>query len=187
MPTTFSVQIQTYDFGASLSDVTLRHATTDALIATADSCPEISTDAGVYVAAFGETSAIAAGVYRLRAMVNGSPLNRWVTLTGVDGELAYSRVERAVELDSATATKIDSIKTKTDNLPADPADASDIASSFGTVNGKLDTIDDLIDTEVSAITTEVAKIPKVGSTHRYTQVASDSGAKRADVSITDTP
>jgi uncharacterized protein YerC len=34
---------------------------------------------------------------------------------------------------------------------------------------------------------EVAKIPKVGSTHRYTQIAADTGTKRADVSITDTP
>lgn len=46
---------------------------------------------------------------------------------------------------------LDAIKAKTDNLPADPADASDIASSFSTVNTKLDTIDDLIDTEVAAI------------------------------------
>jgi hypothetical protein len=45
----------------------------------------------------------------------------------------------------------DAIQLKTDNLPADPADASDIAGSFTTVNGKLDTIDDFLDTEVAAI------------------------------------
>lgn len=54
------------------------------------------------------------------------------------------------------------IKAKTDNLPSDPADASDIAASFGTVNTKLDTIDDFVDTEVAAIlaavVTEVADI-----------------------------
>lgn len=38
-----------------------------------------------------------------------------------------------------------------------------------------------------ATAAEVAKIPKVGSTHRYTQVAADSGTKRTDVAITDTP
>lgn len=43
------------------------------------------------------------------------------------------------------------IKAKTDSLPSDPADASDIAASFGTVNAKLDTIDDFIDTEIAAV------------------------------------
>jgi len=110
-----SVQIQTYDFGPSLSDVTLRNASTDALVATADSCPEISADAGVYVAAFfDEVSVIPAGVYRLRSVVSGSPLNRWVTLTGVDGELAFSRVEKAVELDSATLVQLQAIEDNTD-------------------------------------------------------------------------
>jgi hypothetical protein len=99
------VQIQTYDFGASLSDVTLRNPLTDAVIATADACPELSTDSGIYRAEFDETSAIA-GVYRLRAVVSGSPLNRFVTLTGVDGELAYSRVEQAAVLDSASIDAI---------------------------------------------------------------------------------
>jgi hypothetical protein len=35
------------------------------------------------------------------------------------------------------AATVAAIKTKTDNLPADPADASDIATSFTTVNTKL--------------------------------------------------
>ncbi|HEU4854955.1 MAG TPA: hypothetical protein VFS89_06660 [Nitrosospira sp.] len=50
------------------------------------------------------------------------------------------------------------IKAKTDNLPADPADASDIATSFGTVNTKLDTIDDLLDTEIASIKTDTTTI-----------------------------
>ena len=103
------VQIQTYDFGASLSDVTLRNPLTDAVIATADACPELSTDSGIYRAEFDETSVIAGGLYRLRAVVSGSPLNRWVTLTGEDAELAYSRMERAVALDSATSAQITTI------------------------------------------------------------------------------
>jgi len=49
------------------------------------------------------------------------------------------------------STEIIAIKAKTDNLPSDPADASDIASSFSAVNTKLDTIDDFLDTEVAAI------------------------------------
>ena len=36
---------------------------------------------------------------------------------------------------------------------------------------------------VPDISSELAKVPKAGSTHRYTQVASDSNLKTADVSI----
>lgn len=42
-------------------------------------------------------------------------------------------------------TEIAAIKTKTDNLPSDPADASDIAAAFVAVNSKLDTIDTVVD------------------------------------------
>jgi hypothetical protein len=54
-------------------------------------------------------------------------------------------------IDDFLDTEIAAIKAKTDNLPGDPADASDIAASFTTVNTKLDTIDDFLDTEVAAI------------------------------------
>jgi hypothetical protein len=37
-------------------------------------------------------------------------------------------------------TEVAAIKAKTDNLPSDPADASDIAASFSTVNTTLGTI-----------------------------------------------
>ena len=57
---------------------------------------------------------------------------------------------------------IAAIKAKTDNLPADPADASDIASAFSTVTAALTTIAGYIDTEIgailSAVDTEVASI-----------------------------
>ena len=91
--TTQSIQIVTYDYGASLSSVTLRNLSTDVLVATADSCAEVTADSGLYLAVFGETSVIAAGEYRLRAVIGGKPLNRYVTLTGVDGEVAISRSE----------------------------------------------------------------------------------------------
>jgi hypothetical protein len=54
---------------------------------------------------------------------------------------------------------IASIKSKTDNLPADPADASDIATAFGTVNSTLGTIAGYIDTEVGAIKAKTDLIP----------------------------
>lgn len=56
-------------------------------------------------------------------------------------------------------TNIDAIKAKTDNLPSDPADASDIASSFTTVNATLATIAGYIDTEVAAIKAKTDNLP----------------------------
>lgn len=60
---------------------------------------------------------------------------------------------------AAVDTEVAAIKAKTDNLPSDPADASDIAASFTTVNTKLDTIDDLLDTEVAAIKAKTDNLP----------------------------
>ena len=54
-------------------------------------------------------------------------------------------------IDDFLDTEVAAIKAKTDNLPADPADASDIAAAFATVNTKLNTIDDYLDTEIAAI------------------------------------
>ena len=59
----------------------------------------------------------------------------------------------------ATQTSVLDVKAKTDNLPVDPADASDIASSFATVNTKLDAIDDFVDTEISAIKSKTDALP----------------------------
>lgn len=56
-------------------------------------------------------------------------------------------------------TLIAAIKAKTDNLPSDPADASDIASSFSTVNTTLSTIAGYIDTEVAAIKAKTDNLP----------------------------
>lgn len=116
MPTSQKVQIDTYDFGASLTNPTLGALTTGTTISngTANSCNEQTADSGVYIADFvgADASAlIPAGTYRLRTTVNGKPLKRFVTFTGVDGELAYARSERAAELDPAVQTQIDAIET----------------------------------------------------------------------------
>lgn len=62
-------------------------------------------------------------------------------------------------IDDFLDTEIAAIKAKTDNLPTDPADASDIAASFATVNTKLDTIDDFLDTEIAAIKAKTDNLP----------------------------
>ncbi len=62
-------------------------------------------------------------------------------------------------IDDFLDTEVAAIKAKTDNLPSDPADASDIAASFTTVNTKLDTIDDFLDTEIAAIKAKTDNLP----------------------------
>lgn len=62
-------------------------------------------------------------------------------------------------LASYVDTEVAAIKSKTDNLPSDPADASDIASAFGTVNATLAAIAGYIDTEVAAIKAKTDNLP----------------------------
>ena len=107
---TQTVHIQTYDYGVSLSSATLRVVSTDVLVATADTVNEVTADSGLYAAVFGETSVIAAGEYRLRAVVSGKPINRYVTLSGTDGEIVEARNERLAVLDPAVETQIDNIE-----------------------------------------------------------------------------
>ena len=104
--TTQTVHIQTYDYGASLTSATLRAIDTDTLVATADTTDEVTADSGLYAVVFGEAAAITAGTYRLRAVAGGQPINRYVTLAGVDAEVVQSRSERFAELpaDGITAS-----------------------------------------------------------------------------------
>lgn len=72
---------------------------------------------------------------------------------------SYVVEQSAYRFTSSDRSNLNAIKTKTDNLPVDPADASDIAASFATVNTKLDTIDDFIDTEIGAIKAKTDNLP----------------------------
>lgn len=107
MPTSQKVQIDTFDFGPSLTAPTLGVLATGTTIAngTASTCNEQTADSGVYIAEFvgADASAlIPAGTYRLRTAVSGLPLKRFVTFSGVDGELVYARSEEHAVLNSAT-------------------------------------------------------------------------------------
>lgn len=114
--TTQTIHIHTYDYGSSLTSATLRNVADDTLVATADTVNEVTADSGLYAAIFGEVSVIAAGEYRLRAVVGGKPINRYVTLTGANNEVAEARSERLAVLDSATQTQIDEIQDTVDSL-----------------------------------------------------------------------
>lgn len=54
---------------------------------------------------------------------------------------------------AAVDTEIAAIKAKTDNLPSDPADQSEINTLLSGLDTKINTIDDLLDTEIAALTT----------------------------------
>ena len=61
-------------------------------------------------------------------------------------------------IDDLLDTEVGAIKAKTDLIPADPADASDIVGSFATVNSTLAVIDGRIDTEIISLVASVASI-----------------------------
>lgn len=83
----------------------------------------------------------------------------WVQ-SGLASASALATVSGKIDaVDDLIDTEVAAIKAKTDNLPADPADASDIAAAFSTVNTKLDTIDDFLDTEVAAIKAKTDNLP----------------------------
>lgn len=104
--------------------------------------------------------------------------------TGGGGGLDAAGVRTAIGLTSANLdtqlatlsgyidTEVAAIKAKTDNLPSDPADASDVAGAFSTVNSTLATIAGYVDTEISAIkavTDHLATAIELdGSVYRFT-------------------
>jgi hypothetical protein len=88
-----TVLLQTQDYGASLTSATLRNITTDTLEKTADSANEVTADGGLYALVFGEATVIPAGWYRVRAIIAGLPILRYVYLTGVDTETAHAVVD----------------------------------------------------------------------------------------------
>lgn len=102
----------------------------------------ISQTVQVYPVSYDPTDAAGLGLSRLDAAIT-------------------SRASQASldTVDDFLDTEVAAIKAKTDNLPSDPADASDIAGAFTTVNSKLDAIDDFLDTEVAAIKAKTDNLP----------------------------
>jgi heme-degrading monooxygenase HmoA len=83
-----------------------------------------------------------------------------VTLTVAYDAAKTASTQTSVDtLATYVDTEVAAIKAKTDNLPVDPADASDIAASFATVNSTLATIAGYIDTEVAAIKAKTDNLP----------------------------
>ena len=104
--TTQTIHVHTFDYGASLTSATLRNLNDDTLVATADTTAEVTADGGLYAIVFDEVSVITAGTYRLRAIVGGQPLQRYVTLAGVDGEVVQAASEPAASIQTATTAAL---------------------------------------------------------------------------------
>ena len=114
-----TILLTTYPYGATpFSSIALHDPDTDAVI-DPDEGTYVGTQTGASTGVYAivRTNAddilMPAGLYRLRCMVDGSPLNRYVDLTGVDGEIAYARIERAAALDSAALALINKIEAST--------------------------------------------------------------------------
>lgn len=75
-------------------------------------------------------------------------------------------------------TIVDAIKAKTDNLPADPADDSDIDAQLATIAGYLDT-------EVAAIKTVTDALPDAGALNDLAAILADTGTDGVVISATE--
>lgn len=75
-------------------------------------------------------------------------------------------------LDDFVDTEVAAIKERTDNLPDDPADASNVAVSFEGINATLLAVSGYVDTEISAIKSVIDKLDTMveidGLVYRFT-------------------
>jgi len=72
-----------------------------------------------------------------------------IASSGTHGNAALKTLIDAI--DDFIDTEVAAIKAKTDNIPSDPADASDVAAQFSSLASTLSTIAAYCDTEVAAI------------------------------------
>lgn len=78
-------------------------------------------------------------------------VRHWFGAPGVP----ISEIVDSIDLNSSRLASIDN---KTANLPTDPADASVVAGLIAAVEAKVDTVDNLIDTEVAALQSDLTAV-----------------------------
>jgi len=110
----------------------------------------------VAVAAANTSVTIAAGGITSASFAAGAIDAPAIAVDALDGTNIYTTITADI---AAEAIKTAAIQAKTDNLPSDPADASDVAAAFSTVNSTLATIAAYIDTEVAAIKSKTDNLP----------------------------
>lgn len=140
----------------SVGSVATGGITATSIAADAIGASELATDAVTEIV----NAVWAAAARTLTALdEDNTTLDLDATIRAAIGMASANLDTQLTTIDDFLDTEIAAIKAKTDNLPSDPADASDIASAFTTVNTKLDTIDDFLDTEVAAIKAKTDNLP----------------------------
>jgi hypothetical protein len=183
MPATQTVEF----FAAPSQTVTAKlfAAGSDTVVASV-TATEQSNRKGVYRAVYTD---VAAGLYRLLALVSTTPIASWwtdLTLTtatfqsyeiptsvfaGGGGGTDWTANERTairsilgIPTSGTTPTDptvgiLDTIRDKTTNLPIDPANASDIDANFSMLIVQVNTLTSYVDTEVAAIKAKTDNLP----------------------------
>ena len=82
-----------------------------------------------------------------------------VTHVGGTAQTAGDLAALITTVDDFLDTEIAAIKAKTDNLPSDPADASDVAALIGALPTATENADALLKRDMSAVTGESARSP----------------------------
>jgi hypothetical protein len=117
---------------------------------------DVITAAAIATDAIGSAELAASAVTEIQSGL--STLDAAAVRTAVG--LASANLDTQLStIDDFLDTEIAAIKAKTDNLPSDPADASDIAASFSSLASTLATIAGYIDTEVAAIKAKTDNLP----------------------------
>jgi hypothetical protein len=148
----YYLDLTSTEMNADTVAIIVKTSTTDAKTTPIIMYPEEVGDFRIDTTGIGTSTLDAAGV---RTALGLGSANLDTQLAAIDD---FLDTEVAAIL-AAVDTEVAAIKAKTDNLPADPADASDIATSFTTLTGKVDTIDDFLDTEVAAIKAKTDLLP----------------------------
>jgi hypothetical protein len=203
---------QSVEFGAPPNQtltVRLFSAGSDTIVATAGTVTAATNRAGIYTAAFTD---VAAGRYKLIATnAAGTPLANWwadLTLTTATFQ-TYEMPLSAITADVYAALPADHtvngsygariILALNSNRVAQLTGSNHIAADVHEFQENVLTEAAIADNAITAAQisadavaeiqsglatdTELAKVPKSGETRRYTQVASNTGNKTADVSI----
>lgn len=130
--------------------------TAGSIAADAIGASELAADAATEIA----TAVWASAARTLTAIdEDNTTLDLDATIRAAVGLATANLDAQLIAIDDFLDTEVAAIKAKTDNLPSDPADASDIAAAFSVVNGTLSAIAGYIDTEVGAIKAKTDNLP----------------------------
>lgn len=123
----------------------------------------------------------------IAAAVVDQALSGHTTAGTVGAALSHLDADISTRLPTSSYTAPDNsdiaaIKVKTDNLPSDPADASDIAGAFSTVNSSISTLQSSVNTIGSDVNTQVPAIKL--TTDKLATMLEDAGHSPGETRFT---